>query len=117
MKNRLYLVLVLAALMCLAEWTARAQYTRAVPRQGWKYQQVVFDGPSDMTPRLNQLGNEGWQLVAITSSCTNSANESRNHRNWNRVALTKVYSGVRDRVGAQFYFHRIFDTFGGPRQP
>jgi hypothetical protein len=65
MKNRLYLVLVLAAFMCLAGWSARAQYTRTVPRQAWEHLQMEFD-MSVATFKLNQLGNEGWQLVAVT---------------------------------------------------
>jgi len=69
MKNGFHLVLILAALLCLAGWTASAQYTRIVPRQAWEYRQVNFDGNFDMTSRLNHLGNEGWQLVAVTSSC------------------------------------------------
>jgi hypothetical protein len=69
MKNRFYLVLVLAALTCLAGWTARAQYsTRTVPRQAWEYQQVQFD-LSINTFILNQHGQEGWELLAVTSSC------------------------------------------------
>ena len=73
MKNRLYLVLVLAAFVCLAGWTARA---RNVPRQVWEYQRVEFDFNVDINYRLNQLGAEGWQLVAVTSSCPSSTKTS-----------------------------------------
>ena len=76
MKNRLYLVLVLAALMCLAGWSARAQYTRTVPRQAWEYKKDEFDINYDISSRLNQLGDEGWQLVAITSSCPSNPKTS-----------------------------------------
>jgi len=69
MKNKFYLVLALAALLCLAGWTARAQYsTRTVPRQAWEYAYREFNFFVD-TSTLNQLGSEGWQLVAVTSIC------------------------------------------------
>ena len=71
MKNRFYLVLVVAALLCLAGWTARAQFeTRTVPRQAWEHTYVEFPGSFD-TSRLNELGLKGWQLVAVTSNCSN----------------------------------------------
>ena len=73
MKNRLYLVLVLAALVCVVGWTARAQYTRTVPRQAWEYQQVEFDFTFGISSRLNQLGSEGWELVGVTSSCPSNS--------------------------------------------
>ena len=71
MKNRFYLVLVLAALMCLVGWSARAQYpTRSVPRQAWEHTVVQGNSNYLLTSKLNELGQEGWQLVAV-SSCPN----------------------------------------------
>ena len=76
MKNRFYLVFVLAALMCLAGWTARAQYsTRTVPRQAWEHAYVEFNFFID-TVKLNQLGSEGWQLVGVTLSCPSNPTTS-----------------------------------------
>lgn len=76
MKNRFYLLLVLTAAMCLAGWTARAQYTRNVPRQVWEYHQVEFDLNLEIASRLNHLGTEGWELVAVTSSCPSNPKTS-----------------------------------------
>lgn len=70
MKNRLYLVLVLTAFMCLAGWTASAHYTKIVPRQTWEYKQEESDFSFDIASRLNQLGAEGWELVGVTSTCS-----------------------------------------------
>lgn len=71
MKNRFYLALVVAALLCLAGWTARAQYsTRSVPRQAWEHTQLQGNSSYVLTSKLNELGQEGWQLVAV-SSCPN----------------------------------------------
>ena len=75
MKNRFYLVLVIAALVCLAGWTARAEYTRNVPIKIWEYQQLEFDMHVD-TSKLNELGNAGWELVGVTSSCPSNPKNS-----------------------------------------
>jgi hypothetical protein len=85
MKTKLYLPLVVIALVCVVLWTAHAQGTRSTPgRQTWEYKSWVYildgqnktfyeDGkqiPSSLTPvsRAPELGAEGWELVSVTST-------------------------------------------------
>jgi hypothetical protein len=81
MKNRIYLSLIVVALLCLTGWTVYAQ--RSSPaRQAWEYKTWVFstvgsgmlyeDGnqlPGSSTPvsRAPELGAQGWELVSVTS--------------------------------------------------
>ena len=87
MKNRLYLSLLIANLLCLAGWTAHAQLQRNNPaRQTWEYKSVVLtrgiDNPAwtgrfedgkaipgafEMISKSKELGDQGWELVSVTS--------------------------------------------------
>ena len=78
MKNRLYLSLLIAILLCLAGWSAHAQMQRSGPaRQTWEYKTITFRGDSgDWTvwyedskelplpvtgmAKRAELGNQGW---------------------------------------------------------
>jgi hypothetical protein len=48
---------------------ARTILHKAVPRQTWEYAYIEFNFFVD-TSKLNQLGSECWQLVAVTSICS-----------------------------------------------
>ena len=92
MKNKLYFSLALAALVCLAGWTANAQLQRnsSTPvRQTWEYLEVELDARVEATPRLNQLGAQGWELVGVTSGCPSSPNTSMGCRYWAYVKRPK----------------------------
>lgn len=85
MKNRVYLSMVIVALLCLAGWTAHAQLQRgSSARQTWEYKSLYFirtsidetysswseDGkqlppPVNGTAKRIELGNQGWELVAV----------------------------------------------------
>lgn len=99
MKNKLYLSLLIAILLCLAGWTAHAQLQRSSPtRQTWEYKAVALFGncyqdwsgwvednkelpkPVDQAAKRAELGNQGWELAAVATfqqspsegvSCTN----------------------------------------------
>ena len=87
MKNRLYLTLVVAALLCLAGWTAQAQLQRSSSgRQTWDYKWISLAraantgedwsiwleddkplrGPVAIALKIKELGDQGWELVAVT---------------------------------------------------
>ena len=69
MKNKFYLTLVLIALMCFAGWTAYAKLQKNTPaKQTWEYLAVDLD--SQLTPKLNEHGAEGWELVNVATTCS-----------------------------------------------
>jgi hypothetical protein len=68
MKSRLWLPLIVIALLCLAGWKAEGQKgTPPAPR--WEYKVVDLEGKNptyaqDYETQLNQLGQQGWELVS-----------------------------------------------------
>jgi hypothetical protein len=85
MRNRVYLSLVLVAVMCLAGWTGYGQGQRSNPaRQAWEYKTLVFtieafkntlheDGkplPAASSPitRAGEIGAQGWELVSVAAT-------------------------------------------------
>ena len=68
MRNKFYLALVLVAVMCFAGWTAHARLqTNTSARQTWEYLEVELKSPA--TPKLNQLGDDGWELIDVVAVC------------------------------------------------
>ena len=92
MKNKLYPSLVVVAFLCLGGWIGYGQRTSSV-RQTWEYKTVLRsrgfaaaeenhsraaawdswaeDGktlptPVNITAKLTQLGEQGWELVSVT---------------------------------------------------
>jgi len=85
MKTKIYVPLLVIALVCMVVWAAYAQGSRSNPgRQAWEYKALVYlstgprpglyeDGkllPGSPTPisRAPELGAEGWELVAVTGT-------------------------------------------------
>jgi hypothetical protein len=88
MKNRLYLSLLLAVLLCVVGWNVKAELQRSGPaRQAWEYKALVFvvqgsastmyeDGkmvPGTPITRMPELGAQGWELVAIAADNSTTA--------------------------------------------
>ena len=72
MKNKFYLLPIVALLLCLAGWAAHASAQRGYQeRQAWEYRLFVpvAPGPS-LRDQMNQLGAEGWELVAVRDDVT-----------------------------------------------
>ena len=82
MKNRLYLSLLLAILLCVVGWNVQAQLQRSSSaRQAWEYKSLVFvvDGsrttlyedaktvPGTPLTRMPELGAQGWELVSMAA--------------------------------------------------
>ena len=82
MNNRFYIVLVLAALVCLVAWSAHAQLKPTATRQAWEHLEVELDIRFNTTPKLNTLGSQGWELVGVTSSCPSSPDATIGCRYW-----------------------------------
>ena len=74
MKSRLFLTLILTALMCLAGWTAHASLqTNTTAKTKWEYTVVGLDENFLTTPKLNQFGDQGWELVGVVAACPTGA--------------------------------------------
>jgi hypothetical protein len=94
MRERLYLSLLVAVLLCLAGWTAHAQLQRSSPaRQSWEYKSLVlvqtvgvgskltlYEGdrviPGTPLTRIPELGAEGWELVSVAATLSASRTSS-----------------------------------------
>ena len=65
MRNRLFLSLVVVALLCLAGWTGYAQGQRSNPaRQTWEYIVVdAYNDPERIKSTFNQYGAQGWEYT------------------------------------------------------
>ena len=61
MRERLYLSLLMAVLLCLAGWKAHAQLSRST-RLSWEYTYNRCGAQE-----LNAAGAQGWELVTITT--------------------------------------------------
>ncbi|HEX7296479.1 MAG TPA: hypothetical protein VF251_12035 [Pyrinomonadaceae bacterium] len=69
-KTKLYLLPLLVVVPCLLGWSARAELERSAPAaQVWEYSEVELDTHFLATPKLNQLGTQGWELVGFVSGC------------------------------------------------
>jgi hypothetical protein len=96
MKIRLYLSLVVIALLCLAGWTVHAQLQRSnSARQSWEYRWISvarvvksneawsvwaeddkpLPGPVTITAKIKELGDQGWELVSVTPISSNSCGQ------------------------------------------
>ena len=94
MKKRVYLSLVVVALLCVVGWTAHAQLQKSISaRQAWEYKAILisnFEAPgnwfedgrqlagvANMQTKSKELGDQGWELVSVTpmSSMTSIGGE------------------------------------------
>ena len=97
MKNRLYLSLLIAVLLCLVGWRVQLNCKESGPaRQAWEYKSLVLviqvsaggsqntlyedakTVPGTPVTRMPELGAQGWELVSVaaTSSPGNTTNSS-----------------------------------------
>ena len=61
---RLLLIVVTISLVTFFGWSVMGQQTPA-PKAVWEH--TVVSSSGDNSFRLNQLGSEGWELVAVRS--------------------------------------------------
>ena len=67
-KSKLALLIATIAFLCLAGWNSKAQVSS---NTDWEYKIVTFRGHPD-TPtanltQINDLGEEGWEMVTVES--------------------------------------------------
>lgn len=67
-KSQWALIFAVVALLCLVGWSSKAQSSS---RTTWEYKVLTVYGTIDIPPpnlaQFNQMGAEGWELVAIYS--------------------------------------------------
>lgn len=93
MKTKVYLSMMLIALLSLAGWTVHAQLQRSnQTRQAWEYKSVAIaravkingewsvwaeddkplPGPVTITAKIKELGDQGWEMVSATPYSSHS---------------------------------------------
>lgn len=68
MKKKLYLSLVIVALLCVVGWSGYAEGQRSSPgRQTWEYlgDDERVGGTENLQRLLNRRATEGWEFVQI----------------------------------------------------
>ena len=79
MRNRLFLTLILTALICLVGWTAHASLQKSgSAKQNWEYMTITLNEATLTHRDLNHFGLQGWELVAVVSSCPTGASNCVN---------------------------------------
>jgi hypothetical protein len=93
MKNSIFLLLVVVAALCVTGWTAQAKLQRSSSaRQAWEYKSVSvargveingawsvwveddkrLPGPVTITAKIQELGDQGWEMVSATPLSSHS---------------------------------------------
>jgi hypothetical protein len=126
MKNKLYLSLVVTALLCVGVWSVYAQRSNPV-KQTWEFKFIFLvrgfeaadsrglhqaspwsawfedakplPGPINMISKAKELGDQGWELVAVTPM---SAYAARDYTNTGGVSVS--YAGFDNHL--QYVFKR-----------
>lgn len=77
MKTKIYLLVATLACLCLVGWVGQAQRQNE-SRRRWDYIIVPTNDAFDGQRQLNDLGTQGWELVAV-SPYNNSSSGSYYH--------------------------------------
>lgn len=68
LKWKIALMTAVLAFLCLVGWSSKAEHSS---RSNWEYKAIVTwrhpNAPPENLKQLNDLGDEGWELVTVTS--------------------------------------------------
>jgi hypothetical protein len=66
MKRKAYLALAMILMLGVLVWTVSGQRQRTAAQTEWEYKIVYVPGARHMSEmKLNELGAQGWELVAF----------------------------------------------------
>jgi hypothetical protein len=71
MKTALRWIVAVVAVLCLVRWSVYAE-KQGTARVTWEYLRVFGTSNTPSQQRLNELGAQGWELVAVTAVCVDN---------------------------------------------
>ena len=71
MKRQVTWLFVVIGIVGIVSWTVLAQ-TQTETKAVWEYKAISYPHPVQEGP-LNQLGKDGWELVAVNPACPNDS--------------------------------------------
>ena len=76
MSRRILVPLAAVAVVLLTGWTVVAQSQERAPvARAWEYQELQLSARVEATPALNRMGDQGWELVGVTSACSGQSGQ------------------------------------------
>ena len=78
MKTKLSLLVAAVALLCLIGWTVYGQ-KQTPPKVSWEYHVTSFNSWLEASGKLNEFGNQGWELVSVTEVGSTMNQEGGSH--------------------------------------
>jgi Domain of unknown function (DUF4177) len=78
MRQRL--ILILAALLIIGTISWRGYSQRAnMSRTSWEYLMVGYVNTDETQRKLNELGAQGWEVVAVSDKVLDQGNQTSTH--------------------------------------
>jgi hypothetical protein len=75
MRHKLILILVAFLLVGVISWGAYSQKSN-VTRPQWEYMLVGYVNSDETSKKLNELGAQGWELVAVSDRPFDQGNQA-----------------------------------------
>jgi hypothetical protein len=75
MRDKLILIVIAFLLVGMISWGAYSQKSN-VTRPQWEYMLVDYINGEEASRKLNELGAQGWELVAVSDKTFNPGNQT-----------------------------------------
>ena len=76
MRYRLNLILIALLMVGVISWAGYGQKSN-VKKTSWEYMMVEYGNYDEASRRLNELGAEGWELVAMTDRSVHNSSSNQ----------------------------------------